>query len=123
MVRLETIIAVKDIPESSKFYQTLLGLTSKHGGDTFEILADSNNITVLCLHKWGEHEHPTMLNVNLPAGNGLILFFRVPDLNRIWENAINAHYKIEKEPHYNPNSLKNQFILRDIDDYYLIISE
>ena len=123
MVRLETIIAVKSVPESSKFYQVLLGLTSKHGGDTFEILADNNETTVLCLHKLGEHEHPTMINPNLPSGNGLILFFRVIDLDQIWQNAIENGFKIEKEPHYNPNSLKNQFILRDIDGYYLIISE
>jgi hypothetical protein len=40
MTRLETIIAVKDIAKSSKWYQYLLNLKSKHGGDNFEMLAD-----------------------------------------------------------------------------------
>jgi hypothetical protein len=120
--KLETIIAVKSISQSSEFYQKLLGCKSGHGGETFEILT-SENIVVLCLHKWGEHEHPTMLSPGKETGNGLILFFRVADLNQILENAKKLRANIEKEIHYNKNSLKNQFTLRDLDGYYLIISE
>lgn len=122
MVRTETIIAVKDVPKSSKFYQDLLNCKSEHGGETFEILTSENNV-VLCLHQWGEHEHPTMTNPIKENGNGLILFFRVDDLNEIFENAKSLKVGIEKEIHYKENSLKNQFTLRDLDDYYLIISE
>lgn len=122
MVRTETIIAVKSVPESSEFYQRLLGCKSEHGGETFEILTSENNV-VLCLHKWGEHEHPTMINPIKDNSNGLILFFRVDNLNEIFENAKTLKVDIEKEIHYNENSLKNQFTLRDLDDYYLIISE
>lgn len=122
MVRTETIIAVKDVQRSSKFYQDLLGCKSEHGGDTFDILT-SDATVVLCLHKWGEHEHPTMLNAEKEAGNGLILFFRVDNLDHILKNAKQLNANIEKDIHYNENSLKNQFILRDLDNYYLIISE
>ncbi|MDQ8747655.1 glyoxalase [Elizabethkingia miricola] len=122
MVRTETIIAVKNVSASSAFYQKLLECSSAHGGETFEILKDDNTV-ILCLHKWGEHEHPTMIDAEKENGNGLILFFRVSNINRILENAKNMHASIEKEIHYNENSLKNQFILRDPDNYYLIISE
>ncbi|MCP1250895.1 MULTISPECIES: VOC family protein [Elizabethkingia] len=122
MVRTETIIAVKNVSASSAFYQKLLECNSAHGGETFEILKDGDTV-ILCLHKWGEHEHPTMTDVEKENGNGLILFFRVSNINRILENAKNMHASIEKEVHYNENSLKNQFILRDPDNYYLIISE
>jgi hypothetical protein len=122
MVRAETIIAVKDIPKSSKFYQDLLDCKSEHGGETFEILTSASNV-ILCLHKWGEHEHPTMLNPEKETGNGLILFFRVGNLNETFANARKINANIEKEIHYNENSLKSQFILRDLDNYYLIISE
>jgi hypothetical protein len=98
MVRTETIIAVKDVPKSSKFYQDLLNCKS-------------------------EHEHPTMLNPEKEVGNGLILFFRVADLNTVFTNARKINATIEKKIHYNENSLKNQFILRDLDNYYVIISE
>lgn len=122
MIKLETIIAVKNIRESSEFYQTLLGCKSAHGGETFEILINESNV-VLCLHKWGEHEHPTMLNTGKEMGDGLILFFRTDDLNTIFENAKKLKANIEKGIHYNENSLKHQFVLRDLDGYYLIISE
>ncbi len=122
MVRTETIIAVKNVPQSSEFYQKLLGCKSKHGGDTFEILTDESIVT-LCLHKWGEHDHPTMIKPENSRENGLILFFRVDNLNKVFKNAKTLKASIEKEIHYNKNSLKNQFILRDLDNYYLIISE
>ncbi len=64
-----------------------------------------------------------MLNAEKDAGNGLILFFRVDNLNHILDNAQQLNANIEKDIHYNENSLKNQFILRDPDNYYLIISE
>lgn len=121
MVRTETIIAVESVSRSSAFYQNLLGCTSEHGGETFEILTVENNV-ILCLHKWGEHAHPTMLQPK-NAGNGLILFFRVDNLQQVFENATKLDAMFEKEIHYNENSLKNQFILRDPDNYYLIISE
>jgi len=122
MVRTETIIAVRNVSKSSEFYQKLLNCSSAHGGETFEILKDGDTV-ILCLHKWGEHDHPTMLNAEKENGNGLILFFRVSNINSILENAKMLNTTIEKEIHYNENSLKNQFILRDPDNYYLIISE
>ncbi|MGO3108907.1 MAG: VOC family protein [Sphingobacterium sp.] len=122
MIKTETIIAVKNVSESSLWYQKLLGCKSGHGGDSFEILT-SDDTVVLCLHKWGEHQHPTMQHSEMEAGNGLILFFRVDNLATIFDNATNLNARIEKEIHYNENSLKNQFIVRDLDNYYLIISD
>lgn len=122
MVRTEPIIAVKNVPKSAEFYQALLGCKSEHGGEAFEVLTNEN-VVVLCLHKWGEHEHPTMISADKEVGNGLILFFRVDNLSQIFENAKKLNANIEKGIHYNENSLKNQFSLRDLDSYYLIISE
>ena len=123
MTRLETIIAVKDVAKSSKWYQNLLGLKSTHSGGNFEMLADKNGSVILCLHRWGGHDHPTTTNPNITVGNGLILYFRVSDLGEIWSNTVRLKIDIEKEPHLNENSGQQQFILRDLDDYYIIISE
>jgi len=123
MTRLETIIAVKDVAKSSKWYQDLLNLKSNHGGDNFEMLANTNSEVILCLHRWDEHDHPTMKDPSVTVGNGLILYFRVSDLNEVWSNAIKLNLDIEQEPHLNENSGQQQFILRDLDGYYLIISE
>jgi hypothetical protein len=123
MTRTETIIAVKNVVESSKWYQQLLDCNSSHGGNTFEMLTDSDDTVILCLHKWGEHEHPTMADPKITIGNGLILYIRVSDLKKIWENAKALNADIHQEPHLNPNSGQTQFTLRDLDGYYLMISE
>jgi catechol 2,3-dioxygenase-like lactoylglutathione lyase family enzyme len=123
MMRLETIIAVKDVARSSKWYQNLLSLKSNHGGDNFEMLTDTNGVVILCLHRWGEHDHPTMKDPNIAVGNGLILYFRVLDLNEVWSNAVKLNLDIEQEPHLNENSGHHQFVLRDLDGYYIIVSE
>jgi catechol 2,3-dioxygenase-like lactoylglutathione lyase family enzyme len=122
MIRTEVIIAVNDVERSSKWYQRLLGCKSSHGGGTFEILADEDGTVLLCLHKWGEHDHPTMSDPKIPIGNGVILYIKVADLEQIWGNAISLNSTIEQGPHFNHNSGKEQFILRDLDQYYLIIS-
>jgi catechol-2,3-dioxygenase len=123
MTKLETIIAVKDVAKSSKWYQKLLNLKSNHGGDNFEMLANSKGEVILCLHRWDDHDHPTMKDPSLAVGNGLILYFRVSDLAKIWSNAIHTNLIVEQEPHLNENSGQQQFSLRDLDSYYLIISE
>jgi catechol 2,3-dioxygenase-like lactoylglutathione lyase family enzyme len=123
MTRLETIIAVKDVAKSSKWYQDLLNLKSNHGGDSFEMLADENETVILCLHKWDEHDHPTMKDPSIEVGNGLILYFRVSDLKEVWERATKLSLDYEQEPHLNENSGQQQFSLRDLDGYYLMISE
>ncbi len=123
MTRTEPIIAVKSVIKSSEWYQKLLDCNSSHGGETFEILTDHDGTVILCLHLWGEHEHPTMANPEIPIGNGLILYIRVTNLTNIWENAQFLNANIHQEPHFNPNSGQHQFTLRDPDGYYLMISE
>jgi len=70
MIKTDPIIAVNDVQQSSKWYQLLLGCKSIHGGNEFDILVDETDEVILCLHKWGEHEHPTMLNKKITPGNG-----------------------------------------------------
>lgn len=123
MTRLETIIAVRDVIKSSKWYQDLLDLKSQHGGENFEMLADNNGTIILCLHRWEQDDHPTMKDPSIGVGNGLILYFRVSDLNEVWSYAIKLNLDIEQEPHLNENSGQQQFILRDLDGYYIIVSE
>jgi hypothetical protein len=119
---METIIGVNNVEKSSIWYQELLGCKSCHGGNTFEILGDQDGNTILCLHKWGEHDHPTFRNPKTEPGNGLILYFRVDDLERIWKNAKRLNAIIEEAPGLNQNSGRKEFSIRDLDNYYLIIS-
>ena len=122
MIKNEPIIGVHDVEKSSAWYQQLLDCKSLHGGDTFEMLADQRGDVFLCLHKWGEHEHPTLSSPEVQPGNGLILYLRVEDLNTAWANAQALNATIEEPPHGNPNSGKEQFCVRDLDGYYLMVS-
>jgi len=122
MIRIEPIIGVKDVEKSSKWYQNLLGCNSSHGGDTFEMLTDPGGTVILCLHKWGEHDHPTLTAPLPKPGNGLILYLRVEDLATTWENAQRLGAEIEVPPRKNDNSGKEEFAVRDLDGYYLLIS-
>lgn len=105
-IKADSIIAVKDVEASSNWYQALLNCRGSHGGDTFEILADEDNSVLLCLHKWGEDEHPTMLDSTITPGNGLILYFRTKNFKKIRDNAKNLAAHIEEDIHLNPNSRK-----------------
>lgn len=123
MTKLDPIIAVKDIDISSKWYQRVFGFRRTHGGDEFAVIASQNDEIVLCLHKWGAHEHPTMTDPAITEGNGLILYFRVEDLNRIRQNVKIMGLQVAEELHFNTNSQRQEFSLRDPDDYYLTITE
>lgn len=122
MTSTDPIIAVKDVEKSSKWYQSLLGCRSLHGGKEFDILTENGEV-LLCLHKWDQHDHPTMKNPNITPGNGLILYFRTDKLTEVRQNAEIANCRIEQEIHLNTNSTKMEFSLRDPDGYYLTITE
>ena len=123
MIKIDPIIAVKDIKLSSAWYQKVFNLKSNHGGDTFEILVDNQNSVVLCLHAWGDHEHPTMIDTNITPGNGLIFYFRTDNLIDIREKVIASGSQLENEIHINPNTQMKECAFRDLDGYYLLVSE
>lgn len=123
MTKIDPIIAVKDVKESSKWYQSVFGCKRKHGGDEFAVLEDKNGEILICLHKWGEHGHPTMTNPKIKPGNGLILYYKTDNLETIRLNVEKMNYPIEEDIHLNSNSRKKEFSLRDPDGYYITITE
>lgn len=123
MTKMDPIIAVKDVDASSIWYQSVFGFKNTHGGDTFVVLVSENDEIIICLHKWGEHGHPSMTNPNIKPGNGLILYFRTENMKAIRQNVEDKGYPVEEEIHLNPNSKKMEFSLRDPDGYYLTITE
>lgn len=123
MTKMDPIIAVKDVETSAKWYQTVFNWRSLYGGKKFDILVSENNEIIMCLHQWGEDEHPTMMNPNITPGNGLILYFRTENMPVIRQNVEKLAWPIEEDVHLNPNSTKMEFSLRDPDGYYLTITE
>ena len=123
MTKLDPIIAVKDVEASSAWYQSLFNCWSMHGGNEFDILITGDDEVIICLHKWGAHEHPTLTDPAVKPGNGLILYFRTENMEVIRQNAATMGYAVEEDIHVNPNSTKREFSLRDPDGYYLTITE
>lgn len=121
-MKIDPIIAVADVEASSVWYGQIFGFRRAHGGDKFAVLVGENNEIFLCLHKWGEHHHPTMTNSAITPGNGLILYFRTDDLDLIRQKAGEIGAIIEEDIHLNTNSLNKEFSLRDPDGYYLTVT-
>jgi len=122
--RIWTIIGVRDVPGSYKWYQSLLGLPEtvpEH--DYFGQILDSDGTVLLCLHEWAAHEHPSLMSPDHgKPGNGLLLFFRVDDFDAALPRARALVSRLEEEPHANPNTGTMEFSLRDPDGYYVTIS-
>jgi catechol 2,3-dioxygenase-like lactoylglutathione lyase family enzyme len=124
MKRTWTIIGVSDVPGSFKWYQALFGQpVSLPAHDYFGQILDSDGTVLLCLHKWGAHEHPSLMSPDHgKPGNGLLLFFRVDDFDLALQRARSLVSRFEEEPHLNSNTRTNEFSLRDPDGYYVTIS-
>ena len=125
MKRIWTIIGVRDVPSSFTWYQSLFGQprTQPAHADFGQIL-DADGTVLLCLHRWGAHEHPTLSSPEKGTpGNGLLLFFRVDDFDMALTRARALVARFDEEPHLNPNTQTPEFSLRDPDGYYVTISK
>lgn len=124
MKRIWTIIGVADVPQSFRWYQSLLGLpatTPAH--DHFGQIVDADGTVLLCLHAWGAHEHPSLTSPDhARPGNGLLLFFRVDEFEAALQRARTLADRLDEEPHLNPNTGTMEFSLRDRDGYHVTIS-
>ncbi|HEX3141804.1 MAG TPA: hypothetical protein VHQ87_17240, partial [Rhizobacter sp.] len=104
MKRTWTIIGVTEVARSFNWYQSLLGLPpSAPAHDYFGQIQDTDDTVLICLHKWGAHEHPTLSSPDLAEpGNGLLLFFRVDDFDEALSRARVLVGQLELEPQTNP---------------------
>ena len=124
MKRIWTVIGVRDVHSSFKWYQSLFGQPeTAPAHDDFGQILDTDGTVLLCVHEWGAHEHPTLKSPDMATpGNGLILFFRVDDFDAALNRARALVPRFEEEPHVNPSTQTSEFSLRDPDGYYVTIS-
>lgn len=124
MKRTWTIIGVADVARSYHWYRSLFGQPeSAPAHDYFGQLLDSDGTVLLCLHRWGDHEHPTLTSPDrAEAGNGLLLFFRVDDFDEALPRARALAGRLEEESRTNPATGTREFALRDPDGYYVMVS-
>jgi catechol 2,3-dioxygenase-like lactoylglutathione lyase family enzyme len=124
MKRTWTIIGVKDVPGSFKWYQSLLGRPeTAPAHDYWGQICDSDGTVLLCLHQWGSHDHPSLMSPDTAQpGNGLLLFFRVDDFDMALQRARGLVSRFDEEPHVNPATGTREFAIRDLDGYYVMVS-
>ena len=123
MTHLWTIIGVADVIRSFAWYQSLLGLPSTRPAHDYFGTLETHGTVLLCLHRWGDHAHPSLTNADrAEPGNGLLLFFRVDDFDQALSRARTLVTALAEEPHVNPNTGTSEFALRDPDGYYVMIS-
>ena len=89
----------------------------------FGQILDSDGTVLLSLHEWGSHDHPTL---NSPgeglSGNGLLLFFRVDNFEETLSRARALVGTLDLEQQVNPATGTQEFAIRDLDGYYVMVS-
>jgi|SRR5881296_1346132 len=124
MKRIWPIIAVNDVRASSAWYQTLLGCANNHYDSAdFDQILDADGTILLCLHRWDDDQHPSLMTSQPGApGKGLLLFFCVDDFEAATARARSLVAQLDEEPHLNPNTRALEFSLRDPDGYFVTVS-
>jgi catechol 2,3-dioxygenase-like lactoylglutathione lyase family enzyme len=122
--RTWTIIGVADVKRSFDWYRSLFGQPqAAPAHDYFGQISDADGTVLLCLHRWGSHEHPTLSSPDrAEPGNGLLLFFRVDDFDAALARARLLADELEEEPQMNSATGTREFALRDPDGYYVMVS-
>ena len=119
------MLQVRDVGVSSRWYQTMIGLRSGHGGDEFEMLFDGDDF-VLQLHRLDAHEHGLLQpDPDALVGAGVSLWFEAADrdaFDSLIGHARSGGATIAEEPTWNPLAHHHQSTLIDPDGYIVIVN-
>jgi catechol 2,3-dioxygenase-like lactoylglutathione lyase family enzyme len=131
-MRAQPLIACHDVEASSRWYQTLLGCRSAHGGPEYERLVDPSRQRtphgseglILQLHRFEvEHEHgPIGDPADRPYGNGVLLWFEVDDFDAAVARAGALGAEVVRPVHRNPGPDHRELWVRDPDGYVVVIA-
>ena len=110
---------VDDVEASSRWYQTLLGAQSMHGGPDFEMLS-RDGAMVLQLHRAEADEHGDhRLPGGAPRGAGVLLYCEVADVRAMHRAATELGAVVESEPTFIAAAGHTEFVVHDPDGYAL----
>jgi len=121
----QTLIAVRDVRASSRWYAALLGADSlpDHAHrDVYDRISVSGRI-VLQLHAWDEEDHPNLVDRDAaPVGHGIVLWFVLGDFDAAVNRARGLRCEIVDGPLFNPAPRHREIWLRDPDGYVVVIA-
>ena len=120
---LWTIIGVTDVIRSFAWYQSLLGLPTTQPAHDYFGTIEAGGTVLLGLHRWGDHEHPSLTSPDrAEPGNGLLLFFAWMTLTRHCHGRVISFLRSRRNPMSVPDAGTREFALRDPDGYYVMVS-
>jgi hypothetical protein len=109
MKRTWPIVGVADVQKSAAWYMRLLNAQNSHADATsFDQIIDRDGTILVCLHRWGDHGHPSLSN---------------PEDGNLWERVQAIGSVIEERPNTNNGTGMRAFTLRDLDGYYVTVNE
>jgi predicted enzyme related to lactoylglutathione lyase len=125
----QTLVAVRDVEASSRWYQELLGLRSDHGGPHYERLLSGGTL-VLQLHHWDtEHDHGHIGDPGREVGNGALLWFgETTDFDGVVARAEQLRATVVLPPRRNPpegegnGPAHREIWLKDPDGYTVVVA-
>jgi predicted enzyme related to lactoylglutathione lyase len=125
----QTMIAVRDVEASSRWYQQLLGLQSDHGGAEYERLL-SDGTLVLQLHQRDTaHHHGRIGDPTREVGNGVLLWFgEVAAFDDVVTRVEQLGVPVVRPPHRNPPEGQGngpghrEIWISDLDGYTVVIA-
>jgi catechol 2,3-dioxygenase-like lactoylglutathione lyase family enzyme len=116
------MVVVRDVPASSRFYQQVLGAESGHGGDAYEQVVVDGEIVLQLHHIDVEDHHGPLADPDQPLGNGVLLWFEVPDFDAAVERVRATGAQVVTDVHTNPNARQPEIWLRDPDGYLVVLA-
>jgi catechol 2,3-dioxygenase-like lactoylglutathione lyase family enzyme len=124
-IRAQPLIAVRDVPASSRWYSQLLGAKnlpgSEHASVYDRILCEDS--LILQLHAWGDEDHPNLVNADAaPPGHGVLLWFELSDFDAAIDRARSLRAHVIREPHVNPAARHREIWIRDPDGYVVVVA-
>lgn len=125
-VRVQPLIAVRDVISSSRWYCSLLGGRNLGGGSDHDDVYDRvycDEECVLQLHSWDDDEHPNLVAPEHAVhGHGVLLWFEVSEFDAAVARARALEVEVLEEPHVNPGPRHREFWLRDPDGYVVVLA-
>jgi predicted enzyme related to lactoylglutathione lyase len=125
----QTMIAVRDVEASSRWYQQLLGLRSDHGGPEYERLLSDGTLVLQLHQREVEHHHGLFVSPDAEVGAGVLLWFgEVADFNDVVVRAGQLNAPIVRAPHRNPPEGQGngpghrEIWIKDPDGYTVVVA-
>jgi catechol 2,3-dioxygenase-like lactoylglutathione lyase family enzyme len=120
----EPVLFVDDVEATSRWFQSLLGLKSAHGGKEYEMLMDDAKQLALQLHHADAEEHG---GARLPAGSargaGVLLYCKVGDVRAVHAKAKAMKATVEGDPVYIKPAGHTEFVVRTPDGYAIAVCQ